>query len=570
MIPAPSSQARPPKHAFSKAVRGIMDQSGDTQMKDSTGSQPRARRPAPYGRRPQTKDADAMQVEKPGRAGQSTPKLSSRLSMTGRRPGSDPRAVAATKSRLPAHEMWREFIKSRYNAQARFLDLSKWSNDPILKKYHLSPPGSPGSTGKEGQVIFKLAKALNPTPLTISFANNGLTSLTPLISLDHFLPDTRNISLEGNELKTFRDVEPFASNRKRLNKLRELILIGNPLREGFLKSGRAEHYQSEIIRRFPTLEILDGSTIAKISFDAPSTSAAEAAAVPIPQATTFPVAMNPGLIAPDVQTLVGEFLTRFFGYFDNSRSSLAAIYDPNATFSYSVNTAIPARAKVQGLHNSKDYPNQRKLEWSQWLTGSRNLSRARIDQAMEALHMGTAQIGEALAKIPATRHDLTKGGTFVADATTIDGAPCPGGVLLKISVHGQFTEVSCEGVRSFDRTFILAPATPGTPAHAAGWPVVILSDQLVIRALSSCEAWAPGPLTVQSVEGEQPPPPVLDAILAGLPEQQRVLVMELMARTRLVTQAAGQCLEGNGWDLGKALANFEAVKNDLPREAFVQ
>lgn len=49
----------------------------------------------------------------------------SRLSITGRaQRGSDPRAIAATSARMPAHEMWREVVKARYNPQTRFLDLS--------------------------------------------------------------------------------------------------------------------------------------------------------------------------------------------------------------------------------------------------------------------------------------------------------------------------------------------------------------------------------------------------------------------------------------------------------------
>lgn len=95
-------------------------------------------------------------------------------------------------------------------------------------------------------------------------------------------------------------------------------------------------------------------------------------------------------------------------------------------------------------------------------------------------------------------------------------------------------------MRSFDRTFVLAPAVDGSPyvfitpgrapsrnnhricvrsAQLAGWPVVILSDQLVIRHYSSHEAWAPGPLKVQSEPAAPTPaagPVPIDAILAAL------------------------------------------------------
>ncbi|KZV95386.1 NTF2-like protein [Exidia glandulosa HHB12029] len=591
MNSSPSTPApRSARHAFRNAVRGVLDQ--DEKMKDvaPSSSHTARRSAAPYSKR--VANPDAMQVERPSGArtnGSLSSRIgSSRLSVTGRvaRVG-DPRVIAASSSRMPAHEMWREFVKSRYNPQARFLDLSRISEDAIVKKHRLIAPGQPGSTGKEAPTIFKLAGQLKPEPLTISLANNGLTSSMPLATLQHYLPGIRNLSLENNELKTWKDIDAFSSRKGRLLKLRELILIGNPLREVEYQHGRGERYTSEIARRFPSLEILDGNTIAKITFDAPSTSKAEAAAAAaLPEARSFPVGVNPGVVPPEVQSLVGEFLTRFFNYFDTSRASLAPIYAPEATFSFSANTTIPQRARVMGLHAT--LPNQRKLDFAKWLqAGSRNLSRVggRLEAAMEALHMGTAQIGEVLAAMPATRHDLGKPSDFVVDACTVMGAPAPGGVLLMISVHGQFTEVEVEGVRSFDRSFVLAPSTEGSPAQQAGWPVVILSDQLVVRHFSSPDAWTPGPLKVQFEPTNAPPPPTqipqqlpvaqpvavpVDAILASLPEHQRVLVMEVSARTGLVTQYAGQCLEGNGWDLGRALANFEQVKAQLPREAFAR
>lgn len=137
------------------------------------------------------------------------------------------------------------------------------------------------------------------------------------------------------------------------------------------------------------------------------------------------------------------------------------------------------------------------------------------------------------------------------------------------------------GIRSFDRSFILAPATDGSRAKLAGWPVVILSDQLVIRAYSSHEAWAPGPIHMPPQEPtpmshskpsysnltliNRPLPPQIpqqmsDPALAPLPEAQRLYVVELSARTGLNLAFAIQCLEGNGWDSQKALTNFEAVR----------
>ena len=48
--------------------------------------------------------------------------------------------------------------------------------------------------------------------------------------------------------------------------------------------------------------------------------------------------------------------------------------------------------------------------------------------------------------------------------------------------------------------------------------------------------------------------------LISQPEPQRSLVQQICQQTGLNVQFAIQCLEGNGWDIGRALANFEQVK----------
>ena len=49
--------------------------------------------------------------------------------------------------------------------------------------------------------------------------------------------------------------------------------------------------------------------------------------------------------------------------------------------------------------------------------------------------------------------------------------------------------VPSQGVRSFDRTFTVAPAPAGSPAAAAGWPCVILNEQLTVRHYTGNKGW---------------------------------------------------------------------------------
>ncbi len=140
-------------------------------------------------------------------------------------------------------------------------------------------------------------------------------------------------------------------------------------------------------------------------------------------------------------------LTRHFRYFplyDNQRSALIDAYHPSATFSFSANTAIPVRARIEGYHYSKEMPNQRKLEWPPWLLGghggSRNLSRMAGggQRLTKTLHVGGEEAVKAMADLPSTKHDVSGSPEkFCVDAWPVTHAD---GTALFITLHGQFTE----------------------------------------------------------------------------------------------------------------------------------
>ncbi|KAF7795999.1 hypothetical protein EIP86_007168 [Pleurotus ostreatoroseus] len=478
-----------------------------------------------------------------------------------------------------AVELWREFVKKRWNPEARFLNLERMMDDEFIIKHNLLPPGAPGASTKEAMVMFKLAGQLKPEVQTISLAHNNLQSGVYLSTIYHYLPKLANLSLEGNSLKAWKDLDYISGRKGKLEFLRELILTGNPIRELEYQNNRVEKYKSEVARRFPSLEMLDQEPIVKISFDVPhATTSGPSAPNHRPNATTFPVEMMPPFVTGVDGNFVSGFLMRFFPLFDTQRGALADAYAPSATFSYSANTAIPARARIEGFHHSKEMPNQRKLEWAPWLTsGSRNLSRlgGGGDTLAKTLHIGGDAAVQTMSKLPATRHDVSGSPEkFCVDAFPINHAD---GTALLITLHGQFTELPSEGIRSFDRSFILVPAPEGSRAKQNGWDVMILSDQMVVRAYSSHEAWRPGPLKVQA--GATPPAPApvptappaaptltpqaqaqLQEGLASIPEPQRSLVLQVCQRTGLNVRFAVECLTGNGWELERALANFEQVK----------
>ncbi|KAJ3499371.1 hypothetical protein NLJ89_g10107 [Agrocybe chaxingu] len=433
--------------------------------------------------------------------------------------------------------------------------------DELVKKYNLRPPGY-GGTSRDAAVIFKLASQLKPEIQSLSLANNNLTG-TLLIR------DKKEISM-------------IVPRKDKMIHLRELVLTGNPIRELAYKNGAGATYRADMVRRFTSLEVLDQEPITQISFDAPQPSTSH---VPVekPTATVFPFEMGPSFVTGVDGAIVSKFLTRFFNAFDSQRDLLMGAYDSAATFSFSANTSIPARARVVGFHSSPAMPNQRKLDWKTWLeTGSRNLIRIGGDpqKTLGNLHIGGEQIVKVLGNLPPTRHDI--GGP--PEKFCLDSFPVPHGqsMGLLLTIHGEFTEVSSGGIRSFDRTFMLVPAPEGSRAKLNGWDVAILSDQWIIRGYSSHEAWKPGPLLVQATSQQSQPAPGAaqpfsitnlpadqQAALASLPEAQRNLVIEVCGRTGLNAKFAVDCLTGNAWDLERAIANFNQVKSSLSRDAFL-
>jgi len=478
-------------------------------------------------------------------------------------------------------------VKKRWNPEIAFLNLENMLDDPFVAQHRLIPPGAPGSSAKEAAVIFKLAGQLQPSVQTLSLARNNISNGLIIGTISHYLPKIANLSLESNQLRGWKDVDAIIGRRSRLEHLRELILIGNPVRELEYKNNRGDQYVSEMTRRVPTLEMLDQQPIAKIGFDVPQASSSSAPSTVTATSTTFPSDMNPSFITGVDGTILSNFLMRYFPQFDSQRAALASAYHPSATFSFSVNTSIPARARIEGFHHSKEMPNQRNLEWGPWISGphggSRNLTRiARASQGkmVKSLHVGPDAIIKTLVNLPGTQHDVSGAPEkFCVDAWPVSTGD---GAHLFVTLHGQFAELPTMGVRSFDRSLVLAPAPEGSSAKLAGWDVMILSDQLNIRAYSSHEAWRPGPMKVEANDVlpsdaiaswiSSLAPPVqgaLQAASSSIPEPQRTSVLQTCQKTGLNVAMALQCLEGNGWNLDRALANFEQVKGNLTPDAYL-
>ncbi|KAG7089928.1 hypothetical protein E1B28_011560 [Marasmius oreades] len=590
--PAPGSRA-----IASRALRkaGLIEQ--DAQMIDAT-DKPGGRKGSSKIRSHRPRAIDAYK-EGPSRTanreGSSSETLSirgaSRPTIVGRVRRNAVSSSSAGPSLIPVRtpirgkttggvEVWRKLVQKRWNPDTRLLDLSNLMDDDLVKANKLQPPGYGGS-GREAAVIFKLAKELKPEVQSLDLSNSKFGG-GDLALLGHYLPQLANLSLHNNQLRSYRDLDSLAGKKGKLMLLRELILTGNPIREEEVTKGKGEHFTREVTKRFPSLSVLDGQRISAISFDVPQPSTSSTPAEK-PSSTTFPFEMGGSLIVGVEPALITNFLMRYFSLFDTNRAALQSVYDSTARYSFAVNTSIPERARTQGLHTR--LPNQKKLEWTQWLSnstgGSRNLMRLgnSVEKQEQRLFIGGQAIVNSFQGLPQTKHDLSG----PAEKFSVDCFPVAhAGIMgLLTMVHGEFTELPAEGLRSFDRTFLLVPAPDNSPSKMDGWNVVIVSDQLMIRAYSGSDAWKPGPMVVQpelQASHRNPPqqqtslptqgqsqatpalPPDQQAALVTIPEPQRSLVVQVCARTGLNVKFAVDCLTGNSWDLEKAVNNFNEVK----------
>ncbi|KAG9012465.1 nuclear mRNA export, poly(A)+RNA binding protein [Tulasnella sp. JGI-2019a] len=510
------------------------------------------------------------------------------------------------------------FVVSRYDPQRKFLNLEKLASDPFWKTNDMVPLDLFEAPKDLGAVILKLAGLLQPPVETLSLAHNRFQSLRQLGHISHYLPNLVNLSLQDNQIKSSKEINYLEGRTGAPSKLQELIFLGNPFQIMSERNGNLSSYRSEVSRHFPRLEMLDLMPLMKISFDATLEIVADRSTADPIAVKEFTVPMGPAILPDNVKDLATTFLATFFPKFDDDRASLADAYAPGATFSYSINTAIPPRARIKKYQYSAEFPHQRELSWTSWQTNSRNLKRVmNVNRAAVMLKSSSDKIIKAIEALPKTKHEIAGdyAANFLVDAWAVDGilsvelSP-PIGTALFATVHGQFTELPSNGVRSFDRTFILAPSTEGSKARLAGWQLVIVSDQLVIRNYSSPESWAPGPITVQLAEPEgaeesikastsmakpqlaqlqhplppaphpaqsqrtpvpqqQPLQPVINnEMLAKLPEPQRELTVQLQMQTGLNTQFAGECMNANGWDLAQAVDNFHRLRATIPLEAF--
>lgn len=260
---------------------------------------------------------------------------------------------------------------------------------------------------------------------------------------------------------------------------------------------------------------------------------------------------------------------------DTNVEELRPAYDAEAIFSFMYVHPVPPRARAAGFFNSMKHQKALRNDLLNELQ-QHDIMRLGAHSPTRGIHLGPDSIIKFFRRLPRTRHPTTDPSKFVFDAWTIPSSrPQLAGagedplVDYFINVHGEFTEVTSGGVRSFDRTFLVAPAAPGSPAALAGWPCTILSDELCLRQYSGTESWSIQPAATDPAPVAAAPAPVVTTGSALSPDQQ-AMVLRLSTETRMNSEFSLMCLSQNNWNYDAAKANFMQLQaaNTIPPDAF--
>ena len=440
----------------------------------------------------------------------------------------------------------------RYTPDLRLLDLSDLGNDPLLKNIGIFDSQSRQSKFFPVLMticdrLFDTAEAKVEAVTSVSLANNGLSTVGPVTTLAQTFPAIKNLDLSNNNLANLQGLDAW---RWKFRSLEQLILSGNPLKV------EAPNYVEEIIRWYPTLRTLD--TI-------PVRSAEEAKPV---STTQLPLPIMVSSFR-DEATVGENFIKEFFAAYDRDRTAcINAFYDAKSTFSLSINTSAPRASNSQST---------KAVGWDAVIKKSRNLIRVtQLPARLSRLYTGAQSISDAWATLPPSRHPdlLTEASKWCIECNAIPSLPDPVGQSVSgvggliIIVHGEFDEVNISTnetiiTRSFDRTFILAPA-----GGVGG--VRVACDTLILRSYGGSEAWKPQVGDFLVAHPAQPElliqpliPPGFGLAQPGKSDEQlqkECLAVELSKTTKMNLEFSGMCLQQSGWSLEAAAATFEAAR----------
>ena len=452
----------------------------------------------------------------------------------------------------------RDLIDRRYDGEGKLLDLSALSSDPVDNSLTLLDGDSQSRRSRFFPALMKVCEEIFPTReernnavISVTLANNDLSSVDMVTTLAKTFSSIQNLDLSNNKLQ---DLEALHAWRWSFPHLKTLRLAGNPLeREIPANMGNIKKWYADLI-------VLDDTQVRSIP-EAKHDQPDKRNGPPLPVAVcNFDDPAGVGI----------QFITSFFPTYDSDRTAcIGSFYDEKSTFSLSINTAAPTGTQ---FHKAAG--------WDELANKSRNLIRVtQLPAKVSRLYTGGRSIEAAWLKLPPTRHpslqtecDKAK---WCIECNYIPGLPDPalmsaaGVTGIVIMVHGEFDEFNTSMdkaiTRSFDRTFVLGP---GGARH--GFRVVC--DTLILRGYAGSDAWKPEVGDYVVAHPVQPAmqlqsisqiPPYFSLPVEGKSElqlQKENLTIEFSRRTRMLLAPCWECLESNGWSIEAAYVAFIAIK----------
>ncbi|EPS39451.1 hypothetical protein H072_6777 [Dactylellina haptotyla CBS 200.50] len=438
---------------------------------------------------------------------------------------------------------------SRYVADAKMLDLSALATHPQLQGSGFFSQES--TRAKMFPALMKVADEQftnraekREQVVSVNLANNTLPDINMVVSLSITFPELKNLSLENNNISTFKQLEAW---RFKFRKLEQLILTGNPITQ-------LPNYREEVRKWWKSLVMLDN-----VVYSEPPPALKDNKGTgpgPFPH---MPLSVQPtGMV--DDQEHTNNFLSTFFPMFDTDRKGcMQKFYNETSLFSISVNVSAP-RLSGDSKHNIQ--------KWDAYIPKSRNMVRLRNPTAIkDRCAKGPPGILKIWDTLPRTLHDVTDPSKWAYDSRNVPFGEMIG---MQMTVHGEYEEpenVAREGVaskRSFSRIFLVLPN------GADGY--LVRRDILTVRAYGGSNAWSPEALTQA-----QQQPQVAGAAPSQLPQggpidPKQQMIAQLMGQTGLTQKYAEMCLDQTGWDLSKALQAFNEVRasGTLPPDALTQ
>jgi nuclear RNA export factor len=385
-----------------------------------------------------------------------------------------------------------------------------------------------------------------PQVVTINFEANRIKTLAGFTFIGQALPALENLSFEDNELSDVKEIENLSKT-----KLLLVIFRGNPM----VSDAR---FEAEVRMHLTSLKMLDSTPIAPlITFDVDTSSISSTSAIPPSRESFFE--------NPAQKQWVYDFLTKFFLCYDSNRSELLRAYIDESILSITVSSyGLDKHSRDDGggrggrggrggkfgqqgeQHHGMD------PTIGKYMNYSRNLAKLRDREQVRARVLtGRISILHTLGQLPASRHSKDD---MVVDALTLPALGAAAQMIL-VTMHGHFWESQAFGSAdgsnvAFDRTLVLALAPQGSEALAAGWPAMIVNDQLHIRNYIAPTSKLPGGAGAAG----------LGTLAMGaaptMGAMQTQLIEKLMMTTKLRATFARQCLESVNWNYDAAVQQF--------------